>query len=79
MHAAALMGEHIKDSVSYGWQVNPEPIRHSWVIMKENVQNHIRKLNFGYRGQLRMKGVDYINKLGKKYGDLLLLKQIWQN
>lgn len=64
MHTAALMGDLVKDSVSYGWQVNHKDIKHSWIAMRENVQNHIKKLNFGYRGQLRTAGVDYLNKLG---------------
>ena len=67
MHTAALMGEHLKDSLSYGWQVDHEPIKHSWVMMRDNIQNHIRKLNFGYRGQLRTKGVTYLNKLGTSW------------
>ena len=65
MHTAAIMGEMIKDSTSYGWQLNTDSMEHNWVAMRENIQNHIRKLNFGYRGQLRSKGIDYLNKLGK--------------
>jgi thioredoxin reductase (NADPH) len=66
MHTAALIGELIKDSTSYGWQLDTETIKHSWVIMKDNIQNHIRKLNFGYKGQLRTVGVTYLNALGEE-------------
>ena len=65
MHTAALMGELIKDSTSYGWQLDTEAVQHSWTSMKDNIQNHIRKLNFGYKNQLRTVGVTYLNKLGK--------------
>ena len=65
MHTAALMGELIKESTSYGWQIDTELIKHSWVTMKNNIQIHIKKLNFGYKGQLRTVGVDYLNKLGR--------------
>ena len=65
MHTAALMGELIKESTSYGWQIDTELIKHSWVTMKNNIQSHIKKLNFGYKGQLRTVGVDYLNKLGR--------------
>jgi hypothetical protein len=60
------MGELVKDSTSYGWQLDTETIKHSWVIMKDNIQNHIRKLNFGYKGQLRTVGVTYLNALGEE-------------
>ena len=65
MHTAALMGELIKDSTSYGWQLDTEAVQHSWTSMKNNIQNHIRKLNFGYKNQLRTVGVTYLNKLGE--------------
>ena len=64
MHTAALMGELIKESTSYGWQLDTDLVKHSWVTMKNNIQSHIKKLNFGYKGQLRTVGVDYLNKLG---------------
>lgn len=70
------MGELIKDSTSYGWQLDTETIRHSWVIMKDNIQNHIRKLNFGYKGQLRTVGVTYLNSLGEEQ-TLRILGNSW--
>ncbi len=30
-----------------------------------NVQDHIKSLNFGYRVEMRDKGVTYLNKLGR--------------
>lgn len=68
MHTAALMGELIKDSVAYGWQLDAEVVKHSWVTMKDNIQSHIKKLNFGYRKQLISKDVKYLNKLGRFIG-----------
>lgn len=37
---------------------------HHWELLKTNVQNHIRGLNFKYRVDLREKNVTYLNKLG---------------
>lgn len=37
----------------------------SWQTMVGNVQDHIRSLNFKYRVDLRGKGIDYINALGR--------------
>jgi thioredoxin/glutathione reductase (selenoprotein) len=38
---------------------------HNWELLKSNVQNHIRGLNFKYRVDLREKNVKYLNMLGK--------------
>lgn len=64
MHNSALLGEHIKDAPGFGWDI-PAGVKHDWKAMRENVQNHIKSLNFAYRVQLREKGVTYLNKLGK--------------
>lgn len=37
---------------------------HDWEVLRDNVQDHIKGLNFGYKVQLRDEGVKYINKLG---------------
>ena len=66
MHNAALLGEHIKDSKGYGW--NGEVPAHNWESLRENVQDYIKGLNFGYRVQLREAGITYYNKLGKFLG-----------
>ncbi len=60
MHTAALIGQSLKDAPSFGWNL-PENITHDWVRMKDEIQNHVRSLNFNYRVQLREKKVNYIN------------------
>ncbi|KAL7427046.1 hypothetical protein ACHAXM_000691 [Skeletonema potamos] len=77
-HAALLNTNHIHDQPHYGIGVTPESIEqnygmtqdntpptHSWEMLKQNVQNHIRGLNFKYRVDLREKEVTYLNLLGK--------------
>jgi len=64
MHNAALLGELSKDAVGYGWE-GGNNATHNWATLRENVQNHIKGLNFGYRVQLREAGITYLNKLGK--------------
>ena len=44
-----------------------EPV-HQWDVLRTNVQNHIKGLNFGYRAELREKDVKYINALGRFTG-----------
>jgi len=79
MHNAALLNtNYIHDQPHYGIGVTPEsieqnygmtqdntPATHSWDMLKQNVQNHIRGLNFKYRVDLREKEVTYLNLLGK--------------
>jgi thioredoxin reductase (NADPH) len=76
MHFGSLLHESIKkDSMAFGIKVgdgtngnsynNDEPMtHHSWEMMKDNVQNYIRGLNFKYRVRLREKEVTYLNQLG---------------
>jgi len=59
MHAAALHGEGMTDAASYGWEV-PER-KHNWEMMVQNVQAHIKSLNFGYRSDLMSNSVKYYN------------------
>jgi len=65
MHNAALIKEAIdKDSAAFGVS-SGDSTSHSWEGMRQNIQNHIRGLNFKYRVNLRENGVTYLNKLGK--------------
>eukprot|EP00003_Mantamonas_plastica_P006322 TRINITY_DN1512_c1_g1_i5.p2 TRINITY_DN1512_c1_g1~~TRINITY_DN1512_c1_g1_i5.p2 ORF type:complete len:426 (+),score=154.80 TRINITY_DN1512_c1_g1_i5:1871-3148(+) len=64
MHTSALMGEHIQDARSYGWDV-PENVEFSWETLRDNVADHIGSLNFGYRVQLGDHKVDYKNMFAK--------------
>lgn len=69
MHNAALIKEIVdKDSKAFGLTnlvASENKSQHLWSEMRENVQNHIRSLNFKYRVDLREKKVSYLNKLGQ--------------
>uniref|UniRef100_A0A7S4MQN0 Thioredoxin-disulfide reductase n=1 Tax=Odontella aurita TaxID=265563 RepID=A0A7S4MQN0_9STRA len=70
MHNAALINEAvILDSAAFGISTGAgegkPATQHTWDTMRENIQNHIRGLNFKYRVNLREKNVKYLNKLGK--------------
>jgi len=78
MHNAALLSESSKvDAPHYGIGVSRKQEEewtgisqdnaqgdHSWETLKQNVQNHIRGINFKYRVDLREKKVTYLNMLG---------------
>ncbi|KAK2501799.1 hypothetical protein MC885_009883 [Smutsia gigantea] len=67
MHQAALLGQALQDSRTYGWNVG-ETVKHDWEKMTEAVQNHIGSLNWGYRVALREKKVTYENAYGEFVG-----------
>mmetsp|Transcript_19809 Transcript_19809/g.19137 ORF Transcript_19809/g.19137 Transcript_19809/m.19137 type:complete len:605 (-) Transcript_19809:210-2024(-) len=70
MHTAALLGESAHEAGAYGWgdKENSQHPSHNWVKMRENIQDHIKGINFGYRVQLREAGITYLNKLGRFTG-----------
>ena len=47
--SSVFVGEGIKDAKEFGWNTEPETIKHDWNKMVEQVQNHIGSLNWGYR------------------------------
>eukprot|EP00900_Chrysochromulina_parva_P022467 jgi/Chrpa1/4854/Chrysochromulina_OHIO_Genome00010222-RA len=60
MHQAAQIGEIMKtDAASYGWEADAP--KHNWETMVNNVQLHIKSLNFGYRSELMSNNVKYYN------------------
>lgn len=44
-------------------QLSAEETEMHWSVVKDNIQNYIRSLNFKYRVRLREKSVQYLNKL----------------
>ena len=75
MHTASLLGEAHEDAKAFGWTFGKTaagadaPTKaHNWAAMVGNVQDHIHKLNFGYRVDLRTKKVKYLNALGRLTG-----------
>eukprot|EP00339_Tiarina_fusa_P022079 CAMPEP_0117052568 /NCGR_PEP_ID=MMETSP0472-20121206/36337_1 /TAXON_ID=693140 ORGANISM="Tiarina fusus, Strain LIS" /NCGR_SAMPLE_ID=MMETSP0472 /ASSEMBLY_ACC=CAM_ASM_000603 /LENGTH=624 /DNA_ID=CAMNT_0004767245 /DNA_START=29 /DNA_END=1903 /DNA_ORIENTATION=+ len=46
-------------------QLAPTEMDMHWGVVKDNIQNYIRSLNFKYRVRLREKSVNYMNKLAK--------------
>ena len=47
----------------FGWSPVPDSTN-NWAKLSDAVQDHISSLNFGYRVELRTKGVTYINAYG---------------
>eukprot|EP01107_Rhizomastix_libera_P004453 TRINITY_DN174_c0_g1_i1.p1 TRINITY_DN174_c0_g1~~TRINITY_DN174_c0_g1_i1.p1 ORF type:complete len:566 (+),score=149.29 TRINITY_DN174_c0_g1_i1:49-1746(+) len=66
MHTSALIGETMKNhALAFGWEVSAENMpKHNWEQMVSNISDHIGALNFGYKTQLREKGVTYVNAYG---------------
>eukprot|EP00494_Astrolonche_serrata_P029904 UN30171 len=66
MHYTAVIGATLHDAKELGWKVDHP--KHEWETMVECVNNYIRGLNWGYRGQLKEVGVKYFNNLASFAG-----------
>lgn len=62
MHFASLTGEMRHDQELCGWEVDMKT-PHNWETMINNVNNHIRGLNWGYKTQITQAGIKYYNML----------------
>lgn len=50
----------------YGWKVDPSlKVEHDWNTLRNNIQNHIKGINFGYRTKVSENGADYVNAFAK--------------
>jgi len=66
MHYGATINDIIRyDSQHFGVPLDITSSLSNWEVMRENIQNYIRGLNFKYRVSLREKNVTYLNKLGR--------------
>lgn len=61
MHYSALLGESHQDQLESGW-VHSEKPQHDWTHMVEKINQHIHSLNFGYKSDLKKKGIDVHNR-----------------
>lgn len=61
MHYASLMGEYHEDQVQTGWTM-PEKPKHNWTKMITNINNYIRSINFGYKADMRKRGIKFYEK-----------------
>merc|ERR1711899_452970 len=69
MHQASILGERMHDAKEFGWKVpEVDGEKHSWEKMIENVQAHVKGLNWGYKADLRSKNVKYFNELATLTG-----------
>lgn len=55
MHQASLLGEAVHDAAAFGWAVDKEKLKLNWSQLVENVQNHIKSVNWVTRVDLRDK------------------------
>lgn len=60
MHYAGLMYEGLDEYEKFGYPKKIEK-EHVWDVLVKSVQQYIKKLNFGYKADLRSKDVQYFN------------------
>lgn len=79
MHQMVLLipfiGEGAHCAKGFGWS-GLDGGKHDWEVLRQNVQDHIKSLNFSYRVQLREAGVTYLNKLGSYSYPIAILSPI---
>eukprot|EP00918_Siedleckia_nematoides_P001220 GHVU01002899.1.p1 GENE.GHVU01002899.1~~GHVU01002899.1.p1 ORF type:complete len:406 (+),score=37.46 GHVU01002899.1:414-1631(+) len=68
MHYASQAGGPLRhDAEAFGW-LNESQTSFNWEKCVQTVQNHVKMLNFSYRGGLRSAKVEYINALASFEG-----------
>lgn len=63
-HIGAQVKENSEMLKDYGWKVDGKEEHkheHEWTTLRDNVQNHIKSINFGYKSKLKELDIDYIN------------------
>lgn len=64
MHRAAILGHDLKDSKLFGWKT-PESVAHDWATLVQNVQMHVKSLNFQSKKDTDRTFVEYFNAYGR--------------
>ena len=67
-HHAANIGYTINnESQVYGWNGSTtKKKQHNWNVTVENIQNHIKSLNYGYKNELKSKNIESIAEASSK-------------
>ena len=63
MHFASQVGELRHDQKEAGWEGIDAGAAHNWNTMLQNVNDHVKQLNWGYKVQLMQENVKYYNRL----------------
>ena len=62
MHIAAQTEENYHSAKEFGWSSEGgHKATHDWSVLRGNVQQYIKKINFGYVSKMSELGIDYIN------------------
>ena len=50
---------------SYGWKPSDTVLKHDWETLRNNIQDHIKAINFGYKSKMSELDIDYVNAFAK--------------
>jgi thioredoxin reductase (NADPH) len=64
-HISNQVKEGMLMAEDYGWGHKSEDLKHDWEVLRENIQNYIKGINFGYKKKLKEIGVDFIDARAK--------------
>ena len=52
MHISTLVNEQTHLLKDYGWPEVEKKQPHNWSVLRDNIQSHIKSINFGYKSKL---------------------------
>jgi thioredoxin reductase (NADPH) len=53
----------------YGWKPHNTKYEHDWNVLRDNIQNHIKAMNFGYKSKMSELEIDYVNAFAQFEND----------
>lgn len=61
-HIGTQVEESTHMLTDYGWKGHENvTLKHDWSTLRDNIQNHIKGINFSYKSKMQEIGADYIN------------------
>lgn len=61
-HIGTQVEEQTHMLADYGWTgAEGVTLKHDWSVLRSNIQNHIKGINFSYKAKMQEIGADYIN------------------
>jgi thioredoxin reductase (NADPH) len=67
------IGTQVKETThmleDYGWSPHNTKYEHDWSVLRDNIQNHIKATNFGYKSKMAELQIDYVNAFAQFEND----------
>jgi len=64
-HISTQVKESIQMGEDYGWGQQASPLESNWQVLRQNIQDYIKGINFSYKKKLKEIGVDFVEARAK--------------